>query len=334
MVTFSFSTSPSLPLSLSVPLSHPLFSLPLSSNPLFLLFYFSRFPPLCFIVCLSLSLFYLLSQPSLSYLLAPFLSFSQIGTQVLQLTVLDNVTHVRYQLINVHPSDNDFFLSPNGSLLIARLLDRNRISTYSLTVSARNTRPVSAHSYAVVVVTVTDGVFPEPEVSLRLFGNESVGQSLCTISASSTAGGSPFRYNIIGDGGDGLFVLNSTTGRLSLSSTLPNYDYRLQYRLVIEGQSVTNPLLYGDLIVTLWAEPVDGGAGGFAQDEYFFVVSNETHVGEVFGYVSLFGCNVSNETSMAAVSPSINYTISNVSGERERENTTSSINIGRGRERE
>ena len=237
---------------------------------------------------------------------------------MLQLTVLDNVTHVCYQLINVQPSDNDFFLSPNGSLLIARLLNRNRISTYSLTISARNTQPVSAPSYAVVVVTVTDRVFPEPEVSLRLFGNESVGQSLYTISASSTIG-SPFQYNIIGDGGDGLFILDSTTGRLSLSSTLPNYDYRLQYRLVIEGQSVTNPLLYGDLVVTLWAEPVDGGVGGFAQDEYFFVVSNETHVGEVFGYVSLFGCNVSNETSMAAISPSVNYTISNVSGERERE---------------
>ena len=82
---------------------------------------------------------------------------------------------------------------------------------------------------------------------------------------------------------------------------------------------MTNPLLYGDLVVTLWAEPVDDRAGGFAQEEYFFVVSNETHVGEVFGYVSLFGCNVSNETSMAAVSPSVNYTISNVSGERERE---------------
>ena len=50
-----------LSLSLSVPLSHPFFSLPLSSNPLFLLFYFPRFPPLCFIICLSLSLFYLLS---------------------------------------------------------------------------------------------------------------------------------------------------------------------------------------------------------------------------------------------------------------------------------
>ena len=127
----------------------------------------------------------------------------------------------------------------------------------------------------------------------------------------------PFQYTIIG-GNDSprVFTLNSTSGQLSLSSTMDHIVFRDQYRIVVEGRSLSDPLVFGNVVIIFSLSPKnDGSTNGFTKEEYLFTVSNETAIGEVFGYVYVSVCNISSD-SMNTSPPTVNYSISNVSGGR------------------
>ena len=129
----------------------------------------------------------------------------------------------------------------------------------------------------------------------------------------------PFQYTIIGGSRTPhVFTLNSTSGQLSLSSTVDYIGFLDQYRIVIEGRSLSDSLVFGNVVIIFSLSPKNSSPGGFTKDEYLFTVSNETAIGEVFGYVYLSVCNISTD-AMNSSPLAVNYSISNVSGEREEE---------------
>ncbi|XP_019849970.1 PREDICTED: cadherin EGF LAG seven-pass G-type receptor 2-like isoform X2 [Amphimedon queenslandica] len=234
-----------------------------------------------------------------------------IGQEILQLSVVDNTSHVLYEILSTQSSDDDFYLSPNGFLYTARMLNKSQTPLYNLAVSARNTQPLSTPSYTFVTVVITnDSVFSESEILVPLHGNESVGQNLYTVEATR-ADSYPFQYTIIGGSNAfQFFTLNSMSGQLSLSSTVNYFGFLDQYRIVVEGRSLSDPLVFGNVVIIFSLSPKNSSTGGFTKEEYLFTVSNETAIGEVFGYVYLSVCNISSD-SMNSSPLAVNYSITN-----------------------
>ena len=135
--------------------------------------------------------------------------------------------------------------------------------------------------------------------------NQTIKETFFSVVAT-TRDSFPLKYEIIGGNREGLFIINSTTGDLSLAKHL-YYQNKNSYRLVVQASYVADSSLYEDVIVTIVVTNT-GTSVVFTNEDYSFNVSSSLMSGVIFGYVFARPCNAS------AFNSGITYSIDNVSG--------------------
>ena len=134
--------------------------------------------------------------------------------------------------------------------------------------------------------------------------NQTIKETFFSVTAT-TKDSFPLKYEIIGGNKEGLFIINTTTGDLSLTKYL-YYRNKNSYRLVVQASYVADNSLYQDVVISI-AVTNTGTPVVFSEEQYSFNVSSSVMSSDIFGYVFGRPCNAS------VISSGIMYSIDNVS---------------------
>ena len=135
--------------------------------------------------------------------------------------------------------------------------------------------------------------------------NQTIKKTFFSVSAT-TKDSFPLKYEIIAGNKEGLFIINNTTGDLSLAKYL-YYRNKNNFRLVVQASYVADNSLYQDVVISITVTNI-GTPVVFSEEHYSFNVSSSVVMsGNIFGYVFARPCNAS------TISSGIMYSIDNVS---------------------
>ncbi|XP_068134762.1 protocadherin Fat 1 isoform X2 [Hyperolius riggenbachi] len=198
-------------------------------------------------------------------------------------------SHIRYSITNGNLG-NTFIIDPvRGEVKVNKLLDREKISGYTLTIQAEDNGTPTRTSSATVNIDVSDvndnpPSFSKGNYSIIIQENKPIGFSvlhLVVTDKDSSHNGPPFTFTILSGNDDNTFQINQQ-GVLTTVATLSrkaNDQYMLQVQVADNGKpqlsSVTNidirvieesiyppAILPLEIYITTFGEEYSGGVIG------------------------------------------------------------------------
>ena len=199
-----------------------------------------------------------------------------VGTAVATDPEEDTLTY----RITAGDDDGDFSIDASGDISVAKALDFETASSYTLTVEAAD--PGGLSETASVTVTVTDvneaPVFDATEYTFRVAENSAVGTLVGTVAATDPDDGATLTYSISGE----TFEIDADTGAITVSVAL-DHEATESYSFTVsvedeEGES-------GTVSVTITVTDVNE-APSFDAAAYTFTVAENAVLGGLLGTVS------------------------------------------------
>ena len=207
----------------------------------------------------------------------------------LSATSNDSTLQVRYNILSGN-TDNTFGIDGvTGELYNIRLLDAELVSEYSITVEASYTEYLTAVSYAVVTVRVTDindnapYFVPSPLYSTMI--SEAVGmQEVLIVSCTDNDTITDITYSIADGNSDQMFEINSAG--VIFSTRGFDYELRSSYTLTIicSDGGMTPRTATAQAIVAII--PENDHIPNFSVAKYNLTVSENAELGTSVGDVS------------------------------------------------
>ena len=194
------------------------------------------------------------------------------GINILQVHATDADSalygNVIYSLTLDSNPNNNFQINPNtGWLQTNKVLDREEIAEYTLTVQAQDQGSPAKTSQVAVHVTVDD--INDNEFSFtNLFRptipeNSPIGADVITITISDLDIVNNIRYSISSDDSSD-FVIDPVTGKISVNSTLDR-ETKSQYQLIVSAEDES---YVRDTTVTIVISDINDNAPTFTQGAY------------------------------------------------------------------
>ena len=187
-----------------------------------------------------------------------------IGTSVVQVVATDidsgNNGEISYSIIRGNLNGAFAINNVTGLITVNADIDRELVNEFTLTVQAEDLgKPDRLRNTTQVIVTVNDindnpPVFMPSTINLTFPENQVLGSLNITISAiDNDQPGSPnsaITYSISSGNDDNRFSIDSSTGLLSLVSSL-DFEVRNNYSLVVEGRDNGDPTMTGTALVNV-----------------------------------------------------------------------------------
>ncbi len=190
---------------------------------------------------------------------------SPTGTSVLRVNATDADVgihgDIRYSIIAGSTFDSFQIGSTNGSIWVNRNIDRETITSFNLTVRARDRgTPQQLSATTVVTITVTDvndnrPVFQPDSFDVLLredleIGNNVV-QPLATDADQPNTPNSEIVYSILASGNEeGRFRINSSSGQIETAALL-DFETTTRYTLTVRADDRGNPVMFGTATVSI-----------------------------------------------------------------------------------
>ncbi|XP_030347049.1 protocadherin Fat 4-like [Strigops habroptila] len=175
-------------------------------------------------------------------------------------------------------------IDASGLIVLEKELDREKQSFYNLTVIAsdQGQPPLStALNLTVIVDDVNDNppVFSSSKYEMSVSEDEVLGKTLLTVSATDLDAGANalVKYSIVSQQpstSSPMFVINTTTGQLSLSQQL-DYETIRQFEVEVEASDGGQPSLSATTLLVVHVLDVNDNPPEFNQAAYdVFVLEN------------------------------------------------------------
>ncbi|XP_018106636.1 protocadherin Fat 4 [Xenopus laevis] len=211
------------------------------------------------------------------------------GTDLIQLIASDADEGVngmvRYAIIDGNPSNEFRIDSVTGVLSIARPLDRERKSSYSLKIQAldRGSSPRSDTATVSILLTDINDVVPKFELSpytVSVPENlETLPKIILQVVARDDDQGlnSRLTYSLASGNEDGAFTLSSS-GQLSLIKSLDR-ELKERYSLQITATDAGFPALTGTGTISIQVEDINDNTPTFALNHHFITIPEDAPTG-------------------------------------------------------
>ncbi|XP_066552590.1 protocadherin Fat 4 isoform X2 [Amia ocellicauda] len=205
------------------------------------------------------------------------------GTEVAQMSATDIDKDFNAEIMYIlQGGDGKFDIDPvSGLITLAKELDRETLSKYKLTVTARDHGQPSRFAtitFAVHVDDVNDNppVFSLDKYVIKIAEDLKVGMEVLNVSAVDLDDGanSVVEYSITGQtpaSNPAIFSVNPATGLLSLNQPL-DFETVQQYTLTVEARDGGSPQLQSTCSVIVQVLDVNDNAPQFSKGEYSIAV--------------------------------------------------------------
>ena len=216
-----------------------------------------------------------------------------IGTTVLKISAEDLDTGVGGKILyTIQDLTATFKVGDDGSIILIKPLDFETKKTFNFTVTARDGGNLHAQHSAQLFLTVVDVNDNEPVFDLKYYHksireNIIVGSSILTFNAQDSDHiGNSVRYSLISNGDSNSFLLNNTTGVLTVVSPL-DYEIKKVYTFNIRAQDSANRKLIAVTHVTVDVIDVNDNAPSFVDvNTYEISVIENINMGTLLIVVS------------------------------------------------
>ena len=189
-------------------------------------------------------------------------------------------------IYSIYGDDNeDFFVSPDGMLILARPLDWETVSTYEITVVARSNAHPFPSVRAVITIQVEDvpdntPQFQESEQTFLIPESSQPGYTITTVLAT-TLDSFPVSYSIVGGRGQDSFSINATTGVVTLVRAL-RYNTRTSHQVIVRASNGPHPLTSEvTLVINIQDQQL---SLMFTEPVYQLRVPDSVSIGQLLGY--------------------------------------------------
>ncbi|KAK7789529.1 hypothetical protein R5R35_000833 [Gryllus longicercus] len=222
-----------------------------------------------------------------------------IGTTVLVISATDGDVGqnalITYSLgtVDDKTSTPEFSINPQtGAILTTKLLDRESVSGYLLTVTARDGGVPSLSDTTDVEITVTDvndnaPVFKKTSYIGSVPEDALVGTSVVQVSATDADMGlnGRIRYALNAEGtADGSFVIDPTSGVIRTAKSLDRESIA-QYDLIVYAIDRGTPSMSGTVNVTIRIEDVNDSPPAFESDKIVLYIAENSPIGSTVGEI-------------------------------------------------
>lgn len=224
-----------------------------------------------------------------------------IGSTVLVVSATDSDVGINAQItyslnedsINGLGSPDPFVINPQtGAITTSALLDRETVSGYLLTVTAKDGGTPSLSDTTDIEITVTDvndnaPVFKNPIYHASILEDALVGTSVLQVSATDADIGLSGRIKYLlsdRDLDDGSFVIDPSSGTIRTNKGLDRESVATYYLTVI-AEDKGSPSLSSSVEVQIRLEDVNDSPPTFPSDKITLYVPENSPVGSVVGEI-------------------------------------------------
>ncbi|XP_024946918.1 protocadherin-like wing polarity protein stan isoform X2 [Cephus cinctus] len=220
-----------------------------------------------------------------------------VGTTVLVVSATDSDVGQNAQITYSLGNDSgeqeasEFTINPQtGAITTTKTLDREQVSGYLLTVTARDGGVPSLSDTTDVEISVTDvndnaPIFEALQYQGSVLEDVLVGTSVLRVAASDSDMGlnGKVRYTLEDDG-DGAFVIDPTTGIVRTAKTL---DRESVARYVLKAVAVDtgSPCLSSVVPITIKIEDINDSPPAFENDKITMYIAENSPVGSTVGEI-------------------------------------------------
>lgn len=226
---------------------------------------------------------------------------SPIGTTVLVVSAIDNDVGVNAQItylmnedtVNGLAHNEPFVVNPQtGAITTTALLDRETISAYLLTITAKDGGNPSLSDTTDVEISVTDVNDNAPSFKVPLYQasipeDALIGTSVVQVSATDQDIGLNGRVKYMlsdADRNDGSFVIDPTSGIVRTNKALDRETVAVYHLSAIASDKGTPPMS-SSVEIQVRLEDVNDSPPTFASDRLTFYVPENSPVGSVVGEI-------------------------------------------------
>ncbi|XP_041951368.1 protocadherin Fat 1a isoform X1 [Alosa sapidissima] len=220
---------------------------------------------------------------------------SELGKTVVVVMADDadgpSFNQVRYSIIDGNQGNPFTIDAVRGEVKVARALDREKTSGYTLTVLASDSGNTPRSSSATVNVDVSDvndnpPLFSQANYTLIIKENRPVGTSVLQLTVTdrdATHNGPPFTFSIVGGNEDNAFQINPQ-GELLAAAPLSR-QAKDQYLLQIQVSDSGRPQLHSSALVSLRVIEESVHPPAILPLDVFVTVAGDEYAGGVLGKV-------------------------------------------------
>ncbi|XP_048119302.1 protocadherin Fat 1a isoform X8 [Alosa alosa] len=220
---------------------------------------------------------------------------SELGKTVVVVMADDadgpSFNQVRYSIIDGNQGNPFTIDAVRGEVKVARALDREKTSGYTLTVLASDSGNTPRSSSATVNVDVSDvndnpPLFSQANYTLIIKENRPVGTSVLQLTVTdrdATHNGPPFTFSIVGGNEDNAFQINPQ-GELLAAAPLSR-QAKDQYLLQIQVSDSGRPQLHSSALVSLRVIEESVHPPAILPLDVFVTVASDEYAGGVLGKV-------------------------------------------------
>lgn len=224
---------------------------------------------------------------------------SPIGTvvTVVKANDVDSIqdSSLHYDIVADTNKDGVFVIdSSNGTISIAKSLDRETHSMYTLSVSVNDTKHVTTSSLNITVVDVNDNPprFPIKLYATRLSESSQVGFAVMNVTAvdDDIGGNAEIGYSIVSKQPISYFAIDERLGIITVNKPLKFITSKVKpnpnvYNLTVRAENVYSPYLKGDTHVEIEVLDTNDHAPVFKQSIYRFTAAVDSSNGVSIGNV-------------------------------------------------
>ncbi|KAK5644385.1 hypothetical protein RI129_005685 [Pyrocoelia pectoralis] len=223
-----------------------------------------------------------------------------VGTTVVVISATDNdvgvnaqITYILGEELNDSGGTSEFSINPQtGAIVTTKILDREAVNGYLLTVTARDGGNPPLSDTTDVEISVTDvndnfPIFKQPLYTGSVLEDALIGTSVVQVSATDADIGlnGRIRYTLsVKDTEDGSFVIDPTSGVIRTNKGLDRESVAL-YELEAYAIDRGSPSLSSSVPVNIRIEDINDSPPAFESDKIILYIPENSPIGSTVGEI-------------------------------------------------
>ena len=230
---------------------------------------------------------------------------------------------IHYSILNAGGANSVFEIGQlTGSITVAKELDREKVSYYSLQVKAEDQGRPKQSATTSVQITVSDvndckPVFSKNSYSVEILENITRNSRVIGVSATDKDLGtnSEITYAILSGNDQRLFTINSITGEIKVVGKL-NYEVMPFYSLMVVATDKGQPPKFGQAMVDIAVKDVNDNKPIFVSSRFQAQIMENARVGSLVTHVQAFDNDdgINKQIVYSLVQTNVPFTVNGQSG--------------------